>query len=216
MAKRLANLRWRAAQAAEILWWRQYLKRKPPEAYLAQKKAYWERLLSEQGMGAPEGAEVLDAGCGPAGVFMVLGGAKVTALDPLLDRYAALPHFAEADYPGVAFRQQALEALNEEARYDLIYCLNAINHVKSLDRSLASLYRSLKPGGTCWLSTDAHHFPWLQPVFAALPGDILHPHQFTQEQYLRRLLRAGFAIKGQRLLKRDGLFDYWLFELVKR
>ena len=216
MAKsKYLNLRWRVAQWLEIRWWRQYLKRKPPAPYLQQKAAYWRRMAAEAGIAVPTGAQVLDAGCGPAGIFMILEHAAVTAVDPLLEQYRHLPHFEASNYPSVAFRQMALEDLQERSRYDVIFCLNVINHVADLPRALHKLALALKVNGTCWVSVDAHHFSALQPIFAALPGDALHPHQHTRPQYEGLLREAGFCIQRRRLLKPGGLFDYWIFQLKR-
>ena len=87
------NLRWKIAQAAEIRWWQRYLKNKDTGDYATWKKAYWTKLLSEIGLSAllnPNTAaqKILDAGCGPAGIFMVLTPQhQLTALDPLLNDY---------------------------------------------------------------------------------------------------------------------------------
>jgi 2-polyprenyl-6-hydroxyphenyl methylase/3-demethylubiquinone-9 3-methyltransferase len=211
--KKHSNLRWKIAQWAEIRWWKRYLSEKTPAVYLAQKAAYWQRVIEQLGIAVPPGSKVLDAGCGPAGIFMVLDGAAVTAIDPLLERYQALPHFQPARYAGVAFRQMALEGLEEEDAYDYIFCLNVINHVADMQRALLRLQQALKPDGTCWLSVDAHRYPVLQPVFAAVPGDVLHPHQYTLAQYEAQVKGAGFSILRKQLLKPGGLFDYWIFEL---
>lgn len=211
--KQHSNLRWKIAQWAEIRWWKRYLSRKAPENYLAQKAAYWQRVMEKSGITVDPGSQVLDAGCGPAGIFMVLTGATVTAIDPLLKQYNALPHFQPVAYPHTAFRQMALESLDYEAHFDHIFCLNVINHVADMPAALCKLRQSLKPGGTCWLSVDAHRYPALQPVFAAIPGDVLHPHQYTLPQYEAWVQKSGFGIARKQLLKPGGLFDYWMLKL---
>jgi 2-polyprenyl-6-hydroxyphenyl methylase/3-demethylubiquinone-9 3-methyltransferase len=207
------NLRWKVAQAAEIRWWRQYLRPKPPAQYLADKGAYWKRVMAQADIRCPAGSQVLDAGCGPAGIFMVLDHCAVTAIDPLLPAYRKLPHFEEKAYPHVQFRAQPLEALRACAEYDLIFCLNVINHVADIRLSLERLQLALRPGGRCWLSVDAHRHHWLQPIFRALPGDILHPHQYTLLQYKELLAQTGFRVERELLLKPGGIFDYYLLEL---
>lgn len=138
----------------------------------------------------------------------------VTAVDPLLNTYRPLPHFQPEAFPGVDFRQMLLERMNEVAAYDQIFCLNVINHVSDMPLVLRQLRRALKPGGLCWISVDAHHYPFLQPVFAAIPGDILHPHQYTRQQYEELAGTAGFRLLDKQLLKPGGLFDYWMFKLT--
>ncbi len=206
-----SRLRWKIAQAAEIRWWERYLARQEPETYLSNKKAYWHRVLQQVGCYPEKGSQVLDAGCGPAGIFIILNEAEVDALDPLLDHYEErLAHFSCADYPRVSFICQPLEDLNAKDRYDTIFCLNAINHVADIQLALDTLTQALKPGGKLLLSIDAHNYPLLKKTFQLLPGDILHPHQYDLAEYRAMLTDRNFSIRQEVLLKKGGIFDYHL------
>ena len=109
------QLRWQIAQFFEMRWWRRYLSGKEKDAYLDWKKNYWRALLDRLDLSIPNGATVLDAGCGPAGIFTVLPTNKVDALDPLLDQYERhLPHFRKSDYPQVHFICAPLEQFEPE------------------------------------------------------------------------------------------------------
>jgi hypothetical protein len=102
----MMSFRWKIAQAAEIRWWQSYLKNKPTTDYAVWKTKYWQDLLAEIGLATSitEGSKILDAGCGPAGIFMIFKNHAVDALDPLLDGYEAkLPHFKRENYPNVHF-----------------------------------------------------------------------------------------------------------------
>jgi len=205
------KFRWKIAQAAEWRWWKHYLRDKEPGEYLARKRAYWYRVLDHAGIRVAPGEQVLDAGCGPAGIFMVLEQADVVAVDPLLERYEqVIPHFSKEAYPGVRFRQQAVELLDERDTYDWVFCLNVINHVATLQRALQRLCQALKPGKTLVLSIDAHNFTFLKHIFRFLPGDILHPHQHGLEDYQLMLIEAGIQIEKTIRLKKGGIFDYYL------
>ncbi|WP_170110529.1 class I SAM-dependent methyltransferase [Flavilitoribacter nigricans] len=199
------------AQAAEIRWWRSYLSGKTPEDYLRDKKAYWRRVMREAEIVLPPGAGVLDAGCGPAGIFTVLDGQEVDAVDPLLERYAEeLPHFNPADYPRVDFITESLENYRAAAPYDYIFCLNAINHVADIDRAMDRLVESMSADGTLWISIDAHRHPGLQWIFRKIPADILHPHQYTLAGYEELLTARGLQVFGRYKLKPGRIFDYYL------
>ena len=76
------TFRWKIAQAAEIRWWQNYLKNKSTTEYADWKTQYWENLLEETGLtflnesdkenpNKVENLRILDAGCGPAGIFMI-------------------------------------------------------------------------------------------------------------------------------------------------
>ena len=203
--------RWRVAQRAELQWWQSYLDGKAPDVYLNWKRDYWRDFLEQSQLPVPTGARVLDAGCGPAGIFTILTRQAVTALDPLLDQYIErLPHFNPTDYPNVHFVGEPLEGYRTEARFDLIFCLNAINHVADMGTALDRLLAPLETGGTLALSIDAHKHPWLKPIFRALPGDILHPQQHDLTDYHMALTRRGLEVERSILLKEEAIFDYYL------
>jgi SAM-dependent methyltransferase len=205
------HLRWQIAQFFEIRWWQRYLGGRDKTAYLTWKKNYWQQFLAQANLAPRAGERVLDAGCGPAGIFSVLTAQRVDALDPLLDLYAAkLPHFSPTDYPHVRFFCQTLETFFPDNQYDTVFCLNAINHVADLADSLDRLVALTRRGGTLAVSIDAHKYKIAKRALRFLPGDILHPHQFDLEEYRAMLTARGCALRREVLLKKGGLFDYWL------
>jgi len=212
------SLRWRTAQWLERRWWRRYLRGKPPEAYLRDKRAYWAKTLDQLDWEPVPGRRVIDAGCGPAGVFIHLHDIeRVTALDPLLESYEEdLPIFRRADYPAVNFLHQPLEqAFDEEAAFDAIYCFNAINHVADWDLALDALTAHAKTGTRMVLTSDVHRHHWLLPVFQALPGDALHPQQHGPKAYRSALKKRGWRIEWEDVLRREAIFDYTAWVAVK-
>ena len=220
------NFRWKLAQAAEIRWWQNYLKNKPTTDYSDWKTRYWQELLAETGVNVEKivgenslenPTRILDAGCGPAGIFMIFKNQIVDALDPLLDDYEAkLPHFNKKQYPNVAFFAQPLETFNKENEYDAVFCLNAINHVADLAQCFDVLVDSVKSGGSLVVSIDAHNFPVLKHIFQALPGDILHPHQFDLKEYTEMLTSRGCTLEKRILKKKEFIFNYYILVLKKK
>ena len=105
---------------------------KNPEEYITWKIDYWKQLLKELSDVLPlqKGASVLDAGCGPAGVFIALEKCNVKAVDPLLDSYKTLPHFQPEKFPNVHFETNEIESLSNSEQFDTVFCLNAINNVR--------------------------------------------------------------------------------------
>jgi 2-polyprenyl-3-methyl-5-hydroxy-6-metoxy-1,4-benzoquinol methylase len=208
-------LRWRVAQYLELWWWKQYLQNHAPADYLAWKRRYWRDLLERAAIALPPGARVLDAGCGPAGIFTVLDRQCVDAVDPLVAAYArALPHFRPSDYAAhVRFHAVALEAFDGPAGgYDAVFCLNAINHVADLDRCFDRLVELTRPGGLLVVSVDAHRSRLLRRAFRAVPGDVLHPHQELLAGYADQLERRGVALETPVLLKKGRVFNYYLLK----
>lgn len=210
-------MRWRVAQQLEVKWWQNYLRDKSPETYLPWKKAYWKKLLDElsPSLALEAGMRVMDAGCGPAGIFMALEAQEVKAIDPLLEAYRMLPHFKPEDYPHVQFKTLSIEAIEEESRYDVIFCLNAINHVADIHLAYDQLVKALKPSGLLVVSIDAHNHSLLKRIFRLLPGDALHPHQYDLEEYTAFLEDRGLVMK-QTLLKTPGrIFNYYVQVAMK-
>lgn len=205
------NWKWKLAQAAEIRWWRSYLSGKTPKDYLRDKKAYWKRVLHEAEIELPAGSRILDAGCGPAGIFVILDKYEVDAVDPLLNQYdGQLSHFAPQQYPHVRFFPEKLENYRPDRRYDFIFCLNAINHVADIERAMDRLLACLEPEGVLWLSIDAHRSAKVQQLFRGIPADILHPHQYTLAGYEKLLTDRGLEVFKRIKLKPGRIFDYYL------
>ncbi|MEZ4955772.1 MAG: hypothetical protein R2825_19585 [Saprospiraceae bacterium] len=58
-------------------------------------------------------------------------------IDPLLAFYRVnIPHFKEENFTNVDFEKIKLEQLAKQNCFDIIFCLNAINHVKYIDKSI--------------------------------------------------------------------------------
>ncbi|MGB3801073.1 MAG: methyltransferase domain-containing protein [Lewinella sp.] len=207
------HMRWRLAQFLEWRWWRSYLRRQSPAAYLTSKKRYWEKVLREIGWEAIPGARVADVGCGPAGVFIALHDIqRVTALDPLLHRYDELPIFSRTAYPQVRFIAQMLETQVDSGPFRQLYCFNAINHVKNWSAGLDALTAMAETGTELLLSSDAHRHRWLLPVFRALPGDALHPQQHMAEDYRIALRKRGWRIDREAILRTERIFEYRIWK----
>lgn len=202
---------WRLAQWLEIRWWRRYLSGRPAGIYLEDKRRYWNRVLAAAGFRPVPGVCSLDAGCGPAGIFIMLNEQHVTALDPLLPAYRELPHFDPALYPFAHFIAEKLEDHYPDRLYEEVYCLNAINHVADWPAAMQRLAEVTRPGGRLLLGSDVHRSDRLRYIFRRLPGDALHPQQHNRSDYRRRLLADGWIIEREVTLKPGKLFDYVLW-----
>lgn len=211
------TFRWRLAQWLEIRWWRNYLRKQEVPVYAQQKKAYWERVLAALQLSLPPRQQILDAGCGPAGIFMILPDHQLDALDPLLDQYAEqLPHFQPGDYPWVQFHTASLESYSVDKDYDYTFCLNAINHVANWEQGLDKLNEFTSASGTLVLGIDVHRHRWLKFIFRYLPGDLLHPHQHDREDYLTALQSRGWQLEREYTWSQGYIFDYWLLVCRQR
>lgn len=182
-------------------------------AYLAWKKDYWKQFLEAIQLSPKPNTKVLDAGCGPAGIFTALENCSVTAVDPLLSEYEKLDHFSRASFLNVQFLPVPLEGFSAEQSFDYVFCLNVINHVRDLEGVSRVLAKAAKENATVVISVDAHRHRWLKPIFKLVPGDILHPHQFDLEEYVDLFSKAGLDLVSKLLYREEFLFDYWVLTL---
>jgi 2-polyprenyl-6-hydroxyphenyl methylase/3-demethylubiquinone-9 3-methyltransferase len=213
MARTRKYLQWKIAQSAELRWWKNYLKDKDPDDYKKEKLAYWKKVLSPLGsiVSQVDGLDILDAGCGPAGIFMALDQARVDAVDPLLEEYHhMLKHFDKGDYPWVRFFESPLESFDLQKQYDIVFCMNVINHVADIALCYQKLSGWIRPGGLLVISIDAHNTPGLKHVFRWLPGDILHPHQFDLQDYRDFLGANQLVLQQEETLNQGLLFNHVL------
>jgi 2-polyprenyl-6-hydroxyphenyl methylase/3-demethylubiquinone-9 3-methyltransferase len=103
------------------------------------------------------GARALDVGCGAGLLSEALAreGAQVTALDlaPELVEIAKL-HLLESGLT-VDYRLQSVEAIAEQmpAQFDVITCMEMLEHVPDPSSVLRACASLLKPGGRLFLST---------------------------------------------------------------
>lgn len=103
------------------------------------------------------GRKVLDAGCG-AGILaeaMALRGAQVTGIDAGAEHLeVARAHAAETGVE-VAYVQTTAEAFAEghAGAFEVITCMEMLEHVPDPDSAVSALARMLAPGGKLFLST---------------------------------------------------------------
>ena len=206
--------RWQIAQQAEIKWWRRYLRKKDKDSYYDWKKEYWRDFLANCKAVWPDKPElqILDAGCGPAGIFTILDRHSVTAVDPLLAAYndSLEGKFDPAEYPNVRFVNSGLEETTFTEEFDVVFCLNAINHVSDMKTAFQKLADSAKLGGSVIISIDCHNHTVLKKIFQIVPGDILHPHQYDKEEYSHFAANSGLKVVGEFRSKPGTIFDYWV------
>jgi 2-polyprenyl-3-methyl-5-hydroxy-6-metoxy-1,4-benzoquinol methylase len=99
----------------------------------------------------PDKGRMLDAGCGSGRDirFFLDKGFQVTAFD-------ASVTMAEraSQYSGIEVRHAAFADLNEEEKYDGIWCCASLLHVPKAEfaDAIARLNQALKPGGMIYLS----------------------------------------------------------------
>ena len=102
------------------------------------------------------GKEVLDLGC--AGGFMAEAiydrGARVSGIDPSSAAIAAARAHAALTDRNIGYDVGAGEALNlPDNSFDVVVCVDVLEHVSDVQRVLADVARVLRPGGLLLFDT---------------------------------------------------------------
>lgn len=207
------GLKWQIAQWLELRWWKNYLHGKNKSEYLSWKRNYWQKLLQQiqSAVTIQASQSICDLGCGPAGIFIALPDNKVTAVDPLITEYEKqTPFFSKQDYPNVNFVKSTMEEFSSAEKFDLVFCMNAINHVSDIEKAFDVLCALPKPGCPIALSIDAHNHSFFKWLFRLIPGDALHPHQFDLNEYAEFFESRGLKVEEPIELKREFFFTHYV------
>jgi len=207
------SIRWKIAQWFELRWWQRYFSGKDKAQYYSWKRKYWRDLMAQIADVLPLSAagRIADLGCGPAGIFTIFEDKEMVAVDPLLDTYAAtLSFFDKEDFPGTTFISQSLEDFQAEKKFDIVFCMNAINHVADIEMAYDRMINAAKEGGDVVVSIDAHNHSFFKHLFRLIPGDILHPHQYDLQEYCDFMTKRGCSISKTLLVKKEFFFSHYV------
>lgn len=178
----------------------------------------------DQHSGGLAGKRVLDVGCG-GGILaesMARRGADVLGIDMGELPLAVARRHAEAQgVSGIRYRQLTVEALAEEqpGHYDVVTCMEMLEHVPDPAAVVAACQRLVKPGGHVFFSTiNRNPKSWLFAIVGAeyvlrlLPRGTHDYHKFIRPAELGRWLRAaGLDLEGMTGLHFNPLSGrYWL------
>ncbi|MDX1836923.1 bifunctional 2-polyprenyl-6-hydroxyphenol methylase/3-demethylubiquinol 3-O-methyltransferase UbiG [Legionella taurinensis] len=168
------------------------------------------------------GLRVLDVGCG-GGILseaMARLGAQVTGLDAEEDSIAAARRHAEQSQLTVRYVSSVIEAYDDDL-FDVITCMEMLEHVKHPEEVIRHCARLLKPGGSLFLSTINRTLKaYAAAIVAAeyllglLPRQTHDYDKFIKPSELAAMARhAGLEIRGLKgidyhpFARRSGLKD---------
>ena len=114
----------------------------------------YDRAIADMlvGMGVPNNATVLDAGCGPGvhAVRVARAGHRVHAIDisDVMLQHARKRMSETGLFNHVSFSQEDLTALSfPDASYDYVFSWGVVIHIPRADLALRELSRIVRPGG---------------------------------------------------------------------
>ena len=181
-------------------WWDPQSEFKPLHEINPLRMGFIDQHLTVRGSGLA-GQKVVDVGCG-GGILteaMAQAGATVTGIDlaeaPLgVARLHALEAQIKVDYLNIAAEQHAIDAA---AQYDVVTCLEMLEHVPDPASTVQACAKLVKPGGSVFFSTlNRNPKSWLFAIVGA--------------EYVLRLLPRG-THEHRRFIKPSEL-DAWCRE----
>jgi ubiquinone/menaquinone biosynthesis C-methylase UbiE len=178
--------------------------------YHDQRDRWSERPQLEQFASLlPEGANVLDVGCGagvPVTRFLVEQGFEATGVD----FSAEMLRLARANVPEAKFRELDMTALDfPDSSFDGLTAFYSIFHVPR--ERHADLFRSfqrlLKAGGAVLISLGASEWEGVEDDFF---GSRMFWSHFSPEKSITLMQKAGFEIIWGRPVTDSGETHYWV------
>lgn len=152
------------------------------------------------------GKDVLDLGC--AGGFMAeamaLRGANVTGIDPAAEAIEAARRHARASNLRIDYDVGVGEALPyDAAAFDAVVCVDVLEHVADLNRVLAEVARTLRPGGLFLFDTINRNplarlatITVAEDILRLLPRGTHDPAMFIKPRELRHALTGAGLVPG--------------------
>jgi len=156
----------------------------------------------------PGGARVLDLGCGP--------GNMLDYLAPRGDVYGSdfssdALRFCQGRGYRRLFRADFHSLPLASEKFDLITCIDVIEHLADDRRALRELYRVVRPKGLLVVSV---------PAFQALWGDhdVLYGHhrRYTTGEVKAKLTEAGFEVLKLTYFEPLFFVPLWVYRKLKR
>lgn len=90
-------------------------------------------------------------------------------------------------------------------KFDVVVCINVLEHIKRDDQALKNLYKLLKNEGFLILLVPAHPF-----LFGEIDKSIGHSRRYIQEKLVRQLETFGFKILSYRKLNFLGAIGWYV------
>jgi len=138
---------------------------------------------------------ILDLGCGPVPILHILPNANLmVAADPLNEEYKN--KFPRKNY--IIYKTFMAEKIPyEDAIFDIIFCINALDHMANPEEAFKEMIRVLKHNGLLYL--EFQNTSPLSKFLARLgykkPLTEFHPHLISEEDIINILNNSYYNFK---------------------
>lgn len=186
--------------------------------------AYFDRHIPQW-----KGLTVLDVGCGGGFTceYLARRGAIVSGVDQSYPCIQTARLHAEQMHLAIAYEHGYGESLPyADHTFDVVTCVDVLEHVKDLQQTLSEIYRVLKPGGVfCFdtinrtLKARLIMIELLENGLRQIPVGLHDWNKFIQPQELVQFLDAigfqsteirGFNVFGETLIDYIAAYRYYL------
>ena len=140
-----------------------------------------------------EGKKILEVGCGAFGMIHYLDVVSFkVGLDPLCSNYRNIIRQTPSTAHLISGVSEKLPF--KDNMFDVLLCLNVLDHVIDPQVSVEEMARVLRAGGTLFLNVNV--FNLVPKIFRRALGvfDRPHPHHFNSAEVTSLLKQVGFNI----------------------
>lgn len=196
-------------------WWNPNSRMYPLSYLNAPRFEFCSRYISDW-----QGLKVLDVGCGGGYTceFLANKGAIVSGVDQSQKCIEAAQTHSQLQGFSIDYQTGLAEALPyENTSFDVVICVDVLEHVADVPKTISEIHRVLKPQGLFFFDTINRNLKsqmimiWLvEEIARKIPQGIHDWEKFIKPEELRQMLQesgfSGIEIQG---------FDFWseLFSL---
>lgn len=196
--------RWEEAQFSEKAYWEGSFSKSEEEFQKMCLNFYpvYKEILNKNNIVTTDKV-ILDCGGGAYGFVAVIDGKKKYLLDPLMNYFATkVPDNFYTDRNITPLAGIGEELPFVESFFDLVCCINTLDHAKEPKKIISEANRCLKKEGYLLLSFN--HYAWPIVIYRNLleklkAGDNCHPYTYHINMVNDMLAENGFKIIDQKI-----------------
>jgi ubiquinone/menaquinone biosynthesis C-methylase UbiE len=193
--------RWSQAQVKEDAFWQ---REDVLESQMERVVSRYKPVIMKISQEIPSNPVIVDVGCGPTCAARLFNSDLTIFLDPLIPSY-------QITYPKLLPKGDKISSTAEKIPLkvnisDVVFCVNALDHMIDPGKALNEMRRVLKHDGLFILGVFLHPPPiaiarmFIEKCLPFLREDA-HPYSYTRKS-IRKLLGNYFSIKEEILVFR--------------